>query len=100
MLLDTKVLYLTHKKAIFQGAKGHSSVINRRCTMPFGVYHPLNIQYLYSYQFSMKSAKALPRYGYGQTDGKTDGKMDGQRQNNIPPPMAGDNNGRQNFSIK
>ncbi|KAH3849511.1 hypothetical protein DPMN_091914 [Dreissena polymorpha] len=27
-----------------------------------------------------------------RTDGKTDGRMDGQRQNNIPPPMAGDNN--------
>ncbi|KAH3886165.1 hypothetical protein DPMN_010166 [Dreissena polymorpha] len=34
----------------------------------------------------MKSAKALPRYGSGQTDGR----KDGQRQNNIPLPMAGD----------
>ncbi|KAH3773569.1 hypothetical protein DPMN_174931 [Dreissena polymorpha] len=49
---------------------------------------------------SMKSAKALPRYGSGhkssgRTDGRTDGRTerrtDGQRQNNIPPPMAGDN---------
>ena len=101
--------------------KGHYSVINKWCTMPFGVHHPLihiyiiipsfnestkalprygsgnksaykkkhlfNIQraitplltdgvqcqlaclssypYIYSYQFSMKSAKALPRYGSG-----------------------------------
>ncbi|KAH3752185.1 hypothetical protein DPMN_186797 [Dreissena polymorpha] len=35
----------------------------------------------------MKSAKALPRYGSGRTDGKTDG----QRQNIIPQPMAGIN---------
>ncbi|KAH3786701.1 hypothetical protein DPMN_164810 [Dreissena polymorpha] len=33
---------------------------------------------------------SLPRYGSGRTDGK-DGRKDGQRQNNIPPPMAGDN---------
>ena len=25
-------------------------------------------------------------------DGKMDGKMDGQRQTNIPPSLAGDNN--------
>ncbi|KAH3845654.1 hypothetical protein DPMN_087936 [Dreissena polymorpha] len=49
----------------------------------------------------MKSAKALPRYGSGhksagrtdgRTDGQPDGLTDGQRQNNIPPPLAGDNN--------
>ncbi|KAH3898626.1 hypothetical protein DPMN_022863 [Dreissena polymorpha] len=45
--------------------------------------------------FSMKSAKALTRYGSGQTGGRTerrtDGRTDRQRQNSIPPPMAGDN---------
>ena len=41
MLLDTKVLYLTLKKAFFQDTKGHNSVINRWCTMTFGVHHPL-----------------------------------------------------------
>ncbi|KAH3888746.1 hypothetical protein DPMN_012786 [Dreissena polymorpha] len=45
----------------------------------------------------MKSAKALPRYGSGhksagQTDGRMDSWTDGQRQNNIPQPLAGDNN--------
>ncbi|KAH3819841.1 hypothetical protein DPMN_121583 [Dreissena polymorpha] len=44
----------------------------------------------------MKSAKALPRYGSGhksagRTDGQPDGRTDRQRQNNIPPPLAGDN---------
>ncbi|KAH3843706.1 hypothetical protein DPMN_117235 [Dreissena polymorpha] len=34
----------------------------------------------------MKSAKALPKYGSGRKDRRTYG----QRQNNIPPPMAGD----------
>ena len=29
MLLDTKVLYLTLKKAFFQDKKGHNSIINR-----------------------------------------------------------------------
>ncbi|KAH3885658.1 hypothetical protein DPMN_009653 [Dreissena polymorpha] len=42
--------------------------------------------YIYSFQVSMKSAKALPRYGSGRTERRTDR----QRQNNIPPPMAGD----------
>ena len=36
---------------------------------------------------SMKSAKALPRYG---SEHKSAGRTDGQRQNNIPPPLAGD----------
>ncbi|KAH3867374.1 hypothetical protein DPMN_030500 [Dreissena polymorpha] len=40
----------------------------------------------------MKSAKALPRYGSGhKSAGRTDRQPDGQRQNNIPPPLAGDN---------
>ncbi|KAH3837769.1 hypothetical protein DPMN_111170 [Dreissena polymorpha] len=40
----------------------------------------------------MKSAKALPRYGSGhKSAGRKDGRKDGQRQNNITPPMAGDN---------
>jgi len=35
--------------------------------------------YIYSYQVSMKSAKALPRYGSGhKSAGRTDGKTDGQ----------------------
>ncbi|KAH3858627.1 hypothetical protein DPMN_101255 [Dreissena polymorpha] len=39
--------------------------------------------YIYSYQVSMKSAKALPRYGSGhksaeRTDGWKDGMMDGR----------------------
>ncbi|KAH3862076.1 hypothetical protein DPMN_025035 [Dreissena polymorpha] len=43
----------------------------------------------------MKSAKALPRNCSGQksagrTEGRKDGRTYGQRQNNIPPPMAGD----------
>jgi len=54
--------------------------------MPFGVHHPL-IR-IYSYQVSMKSTKALPRYGSGH---KSDGRKDGQRQNNIPSPLEGDN---------
>ncbi|KAH3894381.1 hypothetical protein DPMN_018538 [Dreissena polymorpha] len=37
----------------------------------------------------MKSAQALPRYGSRRMNGRTDGKTDGQRQNKIPPPMAG-----------
>jgi len=28
----------------------------------------------------------------GRTDGRTAGRTDGQRQNNIPPPLAGDKN--------
>ncbi|KAH3838887.1 hypothetical protein DPMN_112304 [Dreissena polymorpha] len=36
----------------------------------------------------MKSAKVLPRYGYGRTDGRTEGRT---TPKNIPPPMAGDN---------
>jgi len=32
---------LSQKKAFFQDTKGHNSVINRWCTMPFGVHHPL-----------------------------------------------------------
>ncbi|KAH3696608.1 hypothetical protein DPMN_084084 [Dreissena polymorpha] len=41
----------------------------------------------------MKSAIALPRYGSGhKSAGRTDGQPDGQRQNNIPPPLAGDKN--------
>ncbi|KAH3893351.1 hypothetical protein DPMN_017498 [Dreissena polymorpha] len=30
----------------------------------------------------------------GRTEGRTDGRTDGQRQNNIPPPLAGDNKWR------
>ena len=42
----------------------------------------------------MKSAKALPldMAPDGRMEGRTDGRTDGQRQNNIPPPMAGDYN--------
>ena len=29
----------------------------------------------------------------GRKDGQTDGRTDGQRQNNIPPPSAGDKKG-------
>ncbi|KAH3699690.1 hypothetical protein DPMN_074650 [Dreissena polymorpha] len=36
---------------------------------------------------------------YGQTDGKTDGWKDGQRQNNIPPPMAGENKSCQRTGV-
>ncbi|KAH3771185.1 hypothetical protein DPMN_172487 [Dreissena polymorpha] len=44
------------------------------------MHHPL----IHIHTHSMKSAKALPRYGSGQTDGRTTSK-------HIPPPMAGDN---------
>ncbi|KAH3893679.1 hypothetical protein DPMN_017829 [Dreissena polymorpha] len=46
---------------------------------------------IYSYEVSMKSAKALPRYGSGhKSAGRTDSRTDEQRQNNIPPSLAGD----------
>ena len=48
--------------------------------------------FIYSDQVSMKSAKALPRYGPGhKSAGRTDERKDGQGKNNIPSPMAGDN---------
>jgi len=41
----------------------------------------------------MKSAKALPRYGSGyKSAGRTEGRTYGLCKNNIPLPLAGDNN--------
>jgi hypothetical protein len=37
--------------------------------------------YTYSYQVSVKSAKALPRYGYGRMERRTDGRMEGRTDN-------------------
>ncbi|KAH3714641.1 hypothetical protein DPMN_057330 [Dreissena polymorpha] len=89
MLLDTKVLYLTLKKAFFQDTKGHNSVINRWFTMPFGVHHPLIHIYTQT-KFQGNPPKQIQDMA---PDTKVpDGRTDGQRQNNIPPPMAGDKN--------
>jgi len=88
---------LSQKKAFFQDTKGHNSVINRWCTMPFGVHHPLIHIYTHS-----KFQWNPPRHFHdmaldtkvpdGRTDGRTDIRTDGQRQNNIPSPLSGDNN--------
>ncbi|KAH3694542.1 hypothetical protein DPMN_081981 [Dreissena polymorpha] len=84
-------LYL---KAFVQDTKCHHSIINRWCTMPFGVHHPLiHIPYIHSYQVSMKSPEALQRYGSGhksaeKTNGQKGGWTDRQCQSNIPLPMA------------
>ncbi|KAH3698370.1 hypothetical protein DPMN_085890 [Dreissena polymorpha] len=82
MLLDTKVLYLTLKKAFFQDTKGHNSVINR-C---FDVHHPLILIYTHT-KFQWNPPKHFQ-------DMAPDRRTDGQRQNNIPPPMAGDKKGK------
>jgi len=84
MLLDTKVLYLTLKNAFFEDTKGNNSVINRWCTMQFGMHHPLIHIYTHT-KFQFKPPKQFQ-------DIAPDTKVpDGQRQNNIPPPLAGDN---------
>ena len=36
----------------------------------------------------------------GQTDGQPDRRTDGQRQNNIPPPLAGDNKPKALYAIE
>jgi len=72
--------------------KGHYSLINRWCSMPFGVHHPpihiyISYPYIYSFQVSMKSAKALPWYGsrHKVPDGRTDGWKDRRKDRRTTP---------------
>ncbi|KAH3838956.1 hypothetical protein DPMN_112374 [Dreissena polymorpha] len=92
----------TNEKAFFQDKKGHNSVFNGWCTMPFGVHHPVIHIYTHT-KFQINPLKHFQDMApdgrtEGRTEGRkerrterrTDGRMDGHRQNNIPPPMAGD----------
>ena len=75
MLLDTKVLHLTLKKAFFQVTKGHNSLIIRWRTMPFGVHHPLMHIYTHT-KFKWNPPKHFQDMA---PDTKVpDGRMDGR----------------------
>ncbi|KAH3778226.1 hypothetical protein DPMN_179681 [Dreissena polymorpha] len=89
-----------YKKAFFQDTKGHNSIINRWCTMPLGVHHPLihlytNTMFHLNPRQHFQDMAPDPKVPDGRTEGRKDkrkdGRKDGQRQSNIPPPMAGDN---------
>jgi len=83
MLLDTKVLYLTLKKAFFQDTKGQNPVINRLCTMPFGVHRPLIHIYTHT-KFQWNRPKHFQDMALDTKvlDGRKDGRKNRQKDAN------------------
>jgi hypothetical protein len=84
--ISRQTIALSQKKACFQHTKGHNFVINRWCTMPFGMHHPLIHIYTHT-KFQWNPPKHFEDMAL-DTKVRTDGGKDGQTDNAKQYPSA------------